>query len=541
MSNRHVAQFNYEFNIFILGETKMNDKTNLKVALYMRYSSDKQSEQSIEGQERVCSEFCKRNGYTIIRKYIDRATSAFKDAEKRLQFQKMIKDSSKGDFAGVVVYKLDRFARNRYDSAIYETKLEKNGVKLISATENISDSPEGIILKSVLVGMAQFYSEELSQKINRGLRETALKGNVTGGATPLGYKTKNKKYILDEAAAPIVKEAFELYDKSVPIKEICEIFNAKGYKTVRGGKFNKGSFHRMFKNTMYIGTYSYKDIILENKVPAIVDKALFERVQKRLEKEKRQPTRGKAKQTYLLLHKLYCANCGAMMIGEAGTGKSGKVHYYYYCDSAKRKKGCDAKRIKKNYIEDIVFEQALKLLTPETIDELATMAVKECRRAIEEDTQVPALNEEIKIVDKKINNLLKFFEDGSESVSARERIAELEREKEDLEIRIEHAKNEFVYLEKDHVAWWLNRFTKGDKKDENFKRNILNLLVNSVTVKETKKGYRLVIAYNLNSSNQQTFECSTTALSGGALATYTNTFHYYGSIYVNTCHAPLYA
>ncbi len=498
----------------------MNDKTNLKVALYMRYSSDKQSEQSIEGQERVCTEFCKRNGYAIIRKYIDRATSAFKDAEKRLQFQKMIKDSSKGDFAGVVVYKLDRFARNRYDSAIYETKLERNGVKLISATENISDSPEGIILKSVLVGMAQFYSEELSQKINRGLRETALKGGVTG-ATPLGYKVKNKQYVLDEAAAPIVKEAFELYDKSVSIKEICEIFNNKGYKTARGGKFNRSSFHHMFKNVIYIGTYKYKDIVLEDKVPAIVDKALFERVQKRLKKEKRQPTRGKAKQTYLLLHKLYCANCGAMMMGESAKGKSGKVHYYYYCDSAKRKKGCDAKRIRKNYIEDVVFEQALKLLNPETINELASMAVKECRRAIEEDTQVPALCDEIKAIDKKINNLLKFFEDGSESVSVRDRIAELEKEKEDLEIRIEHAKNEFVYLEKDHIAWWLSKFTKGDKEDENFKRNILNLLVNSVTVKETKKGYRLVIAYNLNSSNQQTFECSTSALIGGPSGTRT--------------------
>lgn len=143
------------------------------------------------------------------------------------------------------------------------------------------------------------------------------------------------------------------------------------------------------------------------------------------------------------------------------------------------------------------------------------MAVSECRRIVEEDTVVPALMDEHKAIETKINNLLKFFEDGSDSISVRNRINELEEEKADLETRIEIEKNNFIYLRKEQVVWWLEKFTKGDIEDENFKRNILNLLVNSVTVQETKKGYRLIIAYNLNSSNEQTFECSTTDLSGG--------------------------
>ena len=160
------------------------------VVLYLRYSSDKQSEQSIEGQRHICEDFCRRNDYQIVGEYIDRALSASKETDKRLEFNRMIGDSAKGKWQAVVVYKLDRFARNRYDSATFKARLRKNGVKVISATEQISDSPEGIILESVLEGMAEFYSAELSQKVTRGMNETAMKGNNCGGITPHGRSAR---------------------------------------------------------------------------------------------------------------------------------------------------------------------------------------------------------------------------------------------------------------------------------------------------------------------------------------------------------------
>lgn len=487
----------------------------MKVVLYLRYSSDRQTEQSIEGQRRVCKEYCDRNNYIIVGEYVDRATSAYKDVDKRVQFQKMIKDSAKKKFEAVIVYKFDRFSRNRFDSTFYEHKLGKNNVKLLSATEVISDGPEGVILKSVIVGMTEYYSLELSQKINRGLRESALKCQSTGGVTPLGYKVVNKKYVINETTAPIVQEAFELYANDTPIVDICKIFNDKGYRTTRGGKFNKNSFHRMLENEFYIGTYKYKDFVKKKGVPAIISDELFERVQGKLKNQKSRQSRGKAKTTYLLSHKLICGKCGAKMFGDSSTSKSGKVYYYYTCNNRKRDNTCDSKRIRKDFIEDIVFEQAMKLLTPETIDELADMAVSECRRIVEEDTVVPALMDEHKAIENKINNLVKFFEDGLGSISIRNRINELEEEKADLETRIDIEKNNFIYLRKEQVVWWLEKFTKGDIEDENFRRNIFNMLINSVTVQETKKGYRLIIAYNLNTSNTQTFECATSDLSGG--------------------------
>mgnify|MGYP000169938890 FL=1 len=140
--------------------------------IYARYSSNHQREESIEGQLRECKAFAKVQNIDIINTYIDRALSAKTD--DRPGFLKMIADSSKQAFDYVIVYQLDRFARNRYDSAFYKMKLKKNGVKVLSAKENITNDPAGIILESVLEGMAEYYSVELAQKVKRGMTENAL-------------------------------------------------------------------------------------------------------------------------------------------------------------------------------------------------------------------------------------------------------------------------------------------------------------------------------------------------------------------------------
>ncbi|NLB16624.1 MAG: recombinase family protein, partial [Clostridiales bacterium] len=215
----------------------------MKVVLYLRYSSDKQTEQSIEGQKRICTDFCKRMGHDIVGRYVDRATSAFKDTDKRTEFLMMIRDSEKRLWDGVVVYRLDRFARNQYDFAVYERRLNKNGVFVISATENISDTADGVILKAVLRGMAEYYSIELSQKITRGMEDTAKKAHSVGGSIPLGYRIKNKKYVIEESEAQIVREAFEMYAAGTYILDMCRTFNEIGYRSSKGSVFTKNSFH----------------------------------------------------------------------------------------------------------------------------------------------------------------------------------------------------------------------------------------------------------------------------------------------------------
>ena len=159
----------------------------MRAVIYARYSSDNQREESIEGQLRDCNEYAKYNDIEIVGHYIDRAYSAKTD--DRPDFQKMIADSNKKLFDVVLVWKLDRFARSRYDSAFYRYTLRKNGVKIISVKENISDGPEGIILESMIEAMAEYYSANLSQNVKRGFRENALKGKWNGGAIPFGYRS----------------------------------------------------------------------------------------------------------------------------------------------------------------------------------------------------------------------------------------------------------------------------------------------------------------------------------------------------------------
>lgn len=162
--------------------------------IYCRYSSDSQTEQSIEGQLRVCNEYAKSNDIVILDTYIDRAMTGTND--NRPDFQRMIKDSARKSFDYVLVYKFDRFSRNKYETAIHKKTLKDNGVKVVSATEFVPDTPEGIIFESMLEGYAEYYSAELSQKIRRGNNESRRKGNLTGGKYLTAIKTWTKKPLL---------------------------------------------------------------------------------------------------------------------------------------------------------------------------------------------------------------------------------------------------------------------------------------------------------------------------------------------------------
>lgn len=244
----------------------------MRAVIYARFSSDSQREESIEGQLRECHAFAKANGITVINEYIDRALSASKETEKRLDFLRMIKDSGKGLFDIVLVWKLDRFARSRYDNAHYKAILKKNGVKVVSATERISDGPEGIMMESLLEGMAEYYSAELSVKIRRGQTDNALKGLNNGGGVPLGYilNKETKKFEIDEMTAPIVREIFERYAAGESIKNIMNDLNCRGIKTRKGSAFTHSTFKSILPNRRYIGEYQFRDIVISNNHPAII-------------------------------------------------------------------------------------------------------------------------------------------------------------------------------------------------------------------------------------------------------------------------------
>ena len=320
----------------------------MKAVIYARYSSDAQTENSIEGQLRECKDFAEKNGITVLNSYIDRALSVKTD--NRPEFQRMIKDSAKHLFDVVIVWKLDRFARNRYDSAHYKAVLRKNSVKVVSATEPISKDSTGILLELLLKGYAEFFSAELSEKVIRGLTENALKCKYNGGGLPVGYVIDNEQYFqLDPLTAPVVLQAFKMYDKGATHTAIAKFMNDKGVYSYRNKPMRTDCVLRLLKNRRYLGEYRYKSIVTPDAIPKIVPLDLFERVQERIVKNKKAPARQKAKEDlYLLTTKLFCGLCGKYLIGESGTsGTKGKLHTYYKCATAKKRKGCKKKTVRK--------------------------------------------------------------------------------------------------------------------------------------------------------------------------------------------------
>ena len=477
----------------------------MTAVIYARYSSDNQREESIEGQIRECTAYAEKNGITVIKHYIDRAFSAKTD--NRPEFQQMIKDSGKKLFDVVLVWKFDRFARNRFDSANYKMILKKNGVHLISVMEPIAEGSQGILVETLLEGMAEYYSAELSEKVIRGQTENALKGKCTGGTGTIGYKIDEEKfYHLDPLTAPLVLEAFQQYDNGDKMVEIVNFLNDKGVRNMQGGKMTHSSVNTMLKNRRYIGELSFRDIVVPDAIPAIVPKDLFDRVQKRLDKNKRAPACGKADEEYLLTTKLFCGKCGALMFGESGTSATGRTYYYYKCANVKRRKGCNKKTVQKEWLEELVVRETMKLIQDDAVIDKIVQLVMDVQN--QENTTIPLLEKQLREVNKKLDNLMKAIEDGLYTRTTKERLEALEIQKDELTVKIADEKLKKPSFNEDFIRFWLMKFRKFDISQKKQRKTLIEIFVNAIFLYDD----RMLITFNYKDGTQTVrFEDALTA------------------------------
>lgn len=450
----------------------------MRVVIYARFSSHSQTEQSIEGQLKVCYQFAEQNNYTVIGEYIDRAQSGKFDT--RLEFQKMISDSEKHTFDGILVYQLDRFARNRYDSAIYKARLKKNGVRVVSARENIADDASGILVEGVLESMAEYYSVELSQKILRGMQINAEKCLSNGSNPGLGFKVdkSDRSFYVDEEEAAIVREIFERYAGGETKTEIINDLNRRKIKTSLGREFRPNSLSKMLTNKRYIGTYLYKGVETPGGMPRIIDDALFYRVQSIMEKNKSAPARTHGEGEYLLTTKLFCGHCKEMMIGYGGTSENKKQYHYYICKKA-RKKNCDKRIVSKTYIENRVIEECLKMLTEDKIKIIAQKVAEACNKA-PDNLSIKALKKAIKEAEIAIENLWNGIEQGKSVEMLTERLNKRMAEKEELENQLAIEENKRIYLTEAQILAFLDYVCEMPFDDFEKRRAIINIFVHSV-------------------------------------------------------------
>ena len=462
----------------------------MNIVIYARYSSDRQTEQSIEGQLKECYEYVKRNGYTVVGEYIDRAISGTTD--HRPEFQRMIADSDKKLFQAVLVYQLDRFARNRYDSATYKAKLKKNGVRVLSARENISDDASGVLMEAVLEGMAEYYSVELSQKIKRGLDINAEKCLSTGGNVALGFCIDTEKHIqIDPDTAPVVRKIFEMYASGETMADIIRYLNARQVKTSYGNEFNKNSINRILRNKRYIGVYTYRGAEIPDGLPRIISDNLFYEVQEMLDKKRKAPARAKADESYILSTKLFCGYCKAAMTGISGTSKTGKKHHYYQCVTNRRDKSCNKKTVTKSYIEDLVITETRRLLTKANIDKISREVVRLCEQEQNTDT-IRSIQKAIKENEKAIENLFKALERGQITDVITERIIQKQQERKELECQLlaETASRPKPTL--NEVCFFLSQFKNGNINDVKYRQALVDAFINRIFLYDDK----MTILYN---------------------------------------------
>lgn len=463
--------------------------------IYARYSpGPEQTESSIEGQLKECYDFAQRNDYNVIEEYIDRSLTGKND--NRPNFQRMIADSYKKHFQYILVYQLDRFTRNRYDSAKYKHILKKNGVRVISARENISDDASGILVESMLEGMAEYYSAELSQKITRGMDLNGEKCLSTGGNIALGYKTEpidpidensKKRFVIDENTAPLVRRIFQTYADGKTVAQIAEQLNAEGYKTSRGVQFNKNSLRKMLQNKRYIGTYTYKGSEKPGKIPQIIEDDLFERVQEIMGKNRKAPARARAKIEYLLTTKLFCGYCEEMMTGFSGTGKNGQVYRYYVCNKAKKKQ-CKKKMVGKDYIENFVIAECRKLLTDKNIEKIAKEVVAVCE-AEKDTTNFKRLKNSLSDNNRKCKNLIDAIAECSiEGVrkSLYEKVSQVEQEQKTIEKEIALEEKVTPTLTIPKIEFFLKALKKGDINDMKYRRTLISVFINKIYLYDHK-------------------------------------------------------
>ncbi|WP_170880189.1 recombinase family protein [Paenibacillus sp. RS8] len=441
---------------------------SLKAAVYARYSSDNQRDESIDAQVRAIDEYAKKNGYTIVEVYADKAHTATTD--RRPEFQRLISDCNKGIFDAVIVHKLDRFSRDKYHSVIYKRKLEVAGIRLISVLENLDDSPESIILVSVLEGMAEYYSKNLARETMKGLKETALQGKHTGGRPPIGYMVDKatQTLILNEEESPIVELIFSQYLNGHGYKQIAQLLDQKGFRSRLGRPISKATIHDVLRCEKYTGTYLYnvtdsKDALgkrngnrkkdeseiirIENGIPSIISKTDFEAVQKLIADNQRTRRSGSytAKEQYLLSGLIFCGECQRLHNTKSGmtgnvkySGRSKLKYVTYRCNRKDNSRSCSNKEIRRehiegyilNYLQDHIFS---KENIPRLVEQVNNQILKAEAKDIGEKTN---LEQRLRAATDQITNIVNAVAQGFTQASFGEKVNLLEAEKANLEVEL---------------------------------------------------------------------------------------------------------
>ena len=448
---------------------------------YARYSSAGQRDVSIEQQLADIRAFAKRSGFTIVHEYADHAKSGFKNANARTAFQSMMAAADSGTFDSVICWKVDRFGRNREESALFKGRLRRFGVKVFYAMEPIPEGSAGVLLEGMLEATAEWYSRQLSENVMRGMSDNARRC-LYNGTHILGYRADTGgRYEIQEDEAAVVRDIFALYCSGYSAAQIAKDLNGRGLRTWRGNPYCAQGILKILSNERYTGVYIWGDVRAPGGMPAIVTRDEFEEAQRMKKKTARHVEQGVT--DYLLTGKAFCGLCGCSMVGDSGTSKLGNRYYYYSCLHKKRDKACTKKSVSKELLEDAVVSFVLDhVLSDAEIGKIAD-AVMALQAEELKSSPLAAMEAEHREVTKKIDNINNAIASGIWNSSTSVMLKGLEDEAETLRVSIETLRySQAQLIDRDRVLFFLHRFTAGDRNDPLLRRSIIETFINSVYV-----------------------------------------------------------
>ena len=467
-----------------------------KAVIYARVSTNKQAEEgmSIDAQLKQLKEYAADNGYEIIKKYVDQGASA-KTAD-RPAFQEMISDikSNPDDYDAVLIHKTDRFARNREDSIVFKSLLRRDcDVDVIAIKEDFGDGPVGKMIEGILEVIAEFYSDNLSKEVLKGMQEKAERGEPLG-ELPLGYTSENNKIVAHEEEAPIIKYIFNQYKNGESMNAIYFDLAANG-ETMFGDIIHNRSktenrtlppkaIKVILTNEIYKGTYSWKDTIIEDNHEAIVSEEIFEIVQDRLNNNTIQRSDSK---DYLLKGLVKCYECGGNMSQHTERYKKAdgniKIYRRLRCTNHIKMKNCyyNGNRMEEvnkeliNYLENIAngnIDASQLDITQTGNNELAD--------------KLERLQNKYDSFDDKFDRQMEAFQAGIIDIDQLEKYKkQLQQEKEETEKEINQLQEKINDTGVDHNSFQskVNRVVnvlEDDNVSLNKKKNILLTIISEI-------------------------------------------------------------
>ena len=452
---------------------------------YARYSSAGQRDVSIDQQLQDIRAFAKREGYTIIHEYADHAKSGYRNSSARVEFQKMLKASSSGRFDTVIAWKVDRFGRNRRESAIYKGQLSDSGVNVVYAMEPIPAGSAGVLTEGMLEAIAEWYSRNLSENVIRGMRDNAAKA-LYNGSPIVGYLPgPDGKYQIEPDGASLVRWIFDRYLAGYSAGSIARDLNERGAKTAQGKDYSVNSILRIIGNRRYTGVYIWGDVEVPGGMPQIISAKDWEDAQAMRRKTGRHYENQPAE--YLLTGKVFCGHCGKPLVGDSGKSKTGAMYHYYTCTGRKVKNGlkrtCDKRPIRREYLEkavlDFIYERCL---TGPECEKIAD-AIIEAQRETDASSPLSSFRAELRETEKKISNINDAIENGIWNASTSARLKALEEKAAKLKATI--AEMELVksqLLDRDRILFYLSQMARYDRDNPSRQKQLIATFINSVYV-----------------------------------------------------------